>query len=140
MPNIIRRPDFAGGGITVEEKAAMDAHAKMWIARAMRTDPIEPDKITATIKGLYRTANLAEPIVVIAPSPLVMALSYGFAAAIWYLRNGDATLQATHQATYQAIHWATLQATLQATSQATEQATYQATLQATSQATSTGDS
>lgn len=61
MSKIVRRPDYAGGGITEAEKAAMDEHAKLWIARAMRTDPIEPDKITAAIGGLYAAAGLATP-------------------------------------------------------------------------------
>ena len=41
---IIRRKDFAGGGITAAEKAQMDAHAELWIKRVMRTDRIEPDR------------------------------------------------------------------------------------------------
>lgn len=54
---IIRRPDRAEGGITPEEKKAMDAHAEKWNAIAMRTDPIEPEKIIPAIKGLYDEQN-----------------------------------------------------------------------------------
>lgn len=72
---IIRRPDFAGGGLTEAERAAMAEHVKQWTARAFRTDPIEPDKITSAIHGMYRAAKLKEPRVVIVPSPLVMAIA-----------------------------------------------------------------
>ena len=89
---IIRRPDRAEGGITAEEKLRMDDHAKLWISRALRTEPIEPDKIVPAIKALYAAAGLKEPRVVIAPSPLVMAFAYGASAAIWHVRKtGSAT-------------------------------------------------
>ena len=84
---IIRRPDFAGGGITADEKARLDAHAELWISRAMRTSPIDPAAITPAIRGLYEVAGLKPPRVVIVPSPLVMALAGGFASAIWHTRK-----------------------------------------------------
>jgi hypothetical protein len=59
----------------------------MWIERAYRTDPIEPDKIVPAIEGLYHAAGLKRPRVVIAPSPLVMAFAYGAAATIWWQRK-----------------------------------------------------
>lgn len=73
---IIRRPDFAGGGITAEEKERMAEHTKLWIARAFRTSPIEPDKITPAIEGLYATAR-ALPDVVKALEGLLSALAMG---------------------------------------------------------------
>src|SRR5271157_6210291 len=84
MANIIRTPTKAHGGITPEEKQQMDDHAKLWISRAMRTDPIEPDKIIYAIERLYEVSGLKKPRVVIAPSPLVMAFACGASAAIWY--------------------------------------------------------
>jgi hypothetical protein len=135
---IIRTPTCAKGGITAEEKTALDKHAKLWISRAMRTDPIEPEKIVPAIEGIYAAAGLKKPRVVIVPSPLVMAFAYGASAAILYSRKqatDQATRQATRQATDQATWQATDQATRQATRQATERETWQATRQATDQAT-----
>jgi len=84
---IIRTKTKASGGITEHEKRLMEEHAKLWIARAMRTDPIEPGKIIPAIEGLYAAASLKKPRVVIVSSPLVMAYAYGAAAAIWYERK-----------------------------------------------------
>ena len=126
---IIRRPDRAEGGITTEEKARMDEHAKLWSARAKRTDPIEPDKIVPAIKGLYAAAKLKEPRVVIVPSPLVMAFAYGAATEIWRASN------ATDSATANATHDATRSATYDATRNATDSATYDATADAMANAT-----
>ena len=36
----------------------MAVHTKKWIDVAMRTDPIEPDKIIPAIEGLYAAAGL----------------------------------------------------------------------------------
>src|SRR5690349_7343589 len=104
MAKIVRRPDRVTGGITADEKRRMDEHAQIWIARAMRTTPIEHDKIVPAIKGIYAAANLKEPRVVVVPSPLVMAFAFGAASAIWYQRQGkkahrDPTLSATRSAT-----------------------------------------
>ena len=104
MNKIVRTPKRATGGITPEEKARLDEHTKVWIARAMRTEPIDPDKIGPAIKGIYAAAGLKEPRVVIAPSPLVMAFAYGAATAIWHGRGAtaSATRSATRSATYSA--------------------------------------
>lgn len=98
---IVRRPDFAGGGITDAERQAMAENVKLWTARAFRTDPIEPDKITGAIRGLYSAAHLKQPRIIIVPSPFVMALAGGFASAIWYSRKQgwNATSAATDAAT-----------------------------------------
>lgn len=82
---IVRRPDFAGGGITAEEKVQLDAHAQLWIGRVMRTKTIEPDKIIPAIIDLYKAGGIEEePRVVIVPSPLVAAIAGGFTAALLY--------------------------------------------------------
>lgn len=108
MAKIIHTKSEAKGGITQREKALMDEHAKLWISRAMRTAPIEPDKIIPAIEGIYAAANLKKPRVVIVPSPLVMAFAYGASAAIWYARkNPKSTYSATASATDSATRLAT---------------------------------
>jgi hypothetical protein len=37
---IVRTPDRVTGGVTAEEKQRLGEHAKLWIARALRTAPI----------------------------------------------------------------------------------------------------
>lgn len=131
MAKIIRTPTRAEGGITPEEKVAMDAIAQKWIGIAMRTDPIEPDKIVPAIHALYAAAGLKHPRVVIVPSPLVMAFAYGASAWIWYCRKNPVTDSATLSATASA----TASATDAATDFATASATYSATRSATASAT-----
>ena len=146
MSKIIRIPSKVTGGITPEEKIALDAHAQLWIKRALRTDPIEPDKIIPAIEGIYASAGLKKPRVVIVPSPLVMAFAYGASAAIWHDRRGagdklipittdSATYDATRKATDSATYIATDSATDIATRNATHNATYDATDTATDTAT-----
>ena len=141
MSKIIRTKTRVEGGITPEENALMEAHSKLWIERAFRTDPIEPDKIIPAIEGIYAAAGLKKPRVVIVPSPLVMAFAYGASAAIWHKRkNGgtatrNATNDATRNATYNATRNATRNATLDATDIATRNATLDATYNATDNAT-----
>ena len=116
---IVRTPMRAEGGVTPEEKRLMDEHAKMWIARAFRTDPIDPNKIVPAIEGLYAAAGLKRPRVVIAPSPLVMAFAYGASAAILYRKKIAATYDAASAATYAAASAAASAATYDATSAVT---------------------
>ena len=99
MAKIIRTPTRAEGGITPEEKVAMDAIAQKWIGIAMRTDPIEPDKIVPAVHALYAVAGLKQPRVVIVPSPLVMAFAYGASAWVWHCRKNPVTDFATEAAT-----------------------------------------
>ena len=128
MSKIVRRPDRAEGGITPAEREAMAEHVKLWIARAMRTAPIEPDKIVPAIEGLYAAAGLKKPRVVVVPSPLVMAFAYGASAAIWHARSTDAaTRAATDAATAAATDAATDATTRAATRAATDAATAAAT-------------
>lgn len=144
MTKIIRTPTAATGGITPVEKLAMDRITQEWIGIAMRTNPIEPDKIVPAIQALYRAAGKECPRVVIAPSPLVMAFAYGAAAAIWHRRKTcaatdaatDATTRdATDAATWAATWGATWDATMTATDAATRAATRAATDAATRDAT-----
>ncbi|MFG1399877.1 hypothetical protein, partial [Roseixanthobacter pseudopolyaromaticivorans] len=108
MAKIVRTSTKATGGVTPEELEKMRAHTEMWIKRAFRTDPIDPDKIIPAIKGLYAAAGLKEPRIVIAPSPLVMAFAYGASAAIWHNRGQrSATDSATGSATDSATDSAT---------------------------------
>jgi len=123
MTKILRTPTRAEGGITPEEKVKLDAIAEKWKKIALRTDPIDKEKIEPAIKALYKAAGLKEPRVVIVPSPFVGRLASGIAAAVWYLRkNGKsaATYAATDDATDDATYDATRDATDDATSGAKE--------------------
>jgi hypothetical protein len=157
QPGIIRRPDFAGGGITEEERERMAAHSALWIERAFRTEIADPHLIEMAIKGIYRAANRAEPRVVVVSSPLVMAMAGGIASQLWYLfennllgdksKRNAATRAATDDATYEAVYEAVYKATRAApddapddatrsvTYFATKAATYEATYKATKAAT-----
>ena len=53
MTEILRTPTRAEGGITAEEKAKMDLLVKKWTKIALRTKPINKEKITESIKKLY---------------------------------------------------------------------------------------
>ena len=133
---IVRRPDFAGGGITDAEHVEMAKLVAIWTARALRTEPIDHEAITRAIVALYAAAGLPAPRVVIVPSPLVMAVAGGFAAAIWHMRTTAARIAtATRAATGAAIAAATHDATRDATYAATDAATYTATRTATVVAT-----
>lgn len=103
---IVRRPDFAGGGLTEEECRRMAEHVALWTRRAFRTEPIDRDEITRAIIDLYAAAGLKAPHVVIVPSPLVMAVAGSFAAAIWYARKHGRALasRASRDATDDATH------------------------------------
>jgi len=134
MSKIVRTKTRAEGGVTAQELERMRTHASLWIKRAMRTDPIEPNKIIPAIEGIYAAAGLKKPRVIIVPSPLVMAFAYGASAAIWYFRK-NTKCDATHDATYDATDDATRDATYAATHDATYAATYAATYDATRDAT-----
>lgn len=117
---IIRRPDFAGGGLTDEEKKRMAQHTALWIQRAMRTEPADPVAIEAAIKGLYRVSGLAEPRVILVPSPFVMAMVGGIAATFYGTRAATDAAAATRDATWAATYTATDDATRAATRVATD--------------------
>ena len=84
---IVRKPDFVGGGITDDERIQLQAHTEQWINNALRTDHINAEQLIAAIKTLYRTAELADPRVIVVSSPLAMAMAGGYASAIWYMRK-----------------------------------------------------
>jgi hypothetical protein len=148
---IIRRPDFASGGITDEERERMTAHSALWIERAFRTEPADPAIIEEAIKGIYVAANLAEPRVIVVPSPFVMAMAGGIASFWWYLfenkllgkkrgASGDDLTFApfyddTFLTTYAAATYAAIYA---ATGNAAYGATYEATRTAVRAATEDG--
>ncbi|MGL6209137.1 MAG: hypothetical protein ACRC14_04825, partial [Paracoccaceae bacterium] len=132
---IFRSPTKATGGITEAEKSALALVSNEWIGIAMRTDPIDPEKITPAIHGIYAAARLKQPRVVVVSSPLVMAFAYGASAAIWHKSTRDATRDATEDATEDATRAATFAATDAATFAATDAATRDATRDATFAAT-----
>lgn len=134
---IIRRPDFAGGGLTDEERERMAQHTALWIQRAMRTESADPVAIEAAIKGLYRISGLAEPRVILVPSPFVMAMAGGIAATFYatIAATDDATRAATRNATDDATYDATWVATKDATRNVAWVATRAATRAATDAAT-----
>ena len=143
---IVRTPSKALGGVTKAEKILLKAHADKWIANAMRTDPVNHEALTASIKKLYAVGGLKEPIVVIVPSPIVMAFAGGFSAAILHSRKtGFGKLLATRSATDDATINATDSATRGVThdgaddaiKDATNVATYAATRFVTHDATDT---
>ena len=68
--------------------------ASAWIRRALRTTPIEPEVIVPAIEALYVRAGLAQPRVVVVPSPGVMAFAGAFAAKIWSKRATDPSYDA----------------------------------------------
>ena len=105
MPKIKRTPTRAEGGITPDEKKAIDAIVEKWTKIAYRTESIDKRKITIAIERLYETSGFHKPRVVIAPSPFVMALSYGLSYGVWRLRkNSDATRDATRDARHTMRH------------------------------------
>lgn len=86
----VRGPDYASGSLTPEEEAQMAEHVKLWTARALRTEPIEAEKIVPALQNLYRAADLKAVPVVITTSPMAMALAGGFAAGLWHcLENNE---------------------------------------------------
>lgn len=160
MYKLVRTPDRAEGGITAEEKTAMAAHTQLWIKRAMRTEPIDRSKIETTIHDLYKCCGLKPPIVVIVPSPRVMAFAGGFSAGIWWLRkNGytsapdapyvpyapyadravdnvsSAIYEAAYETTYASTHFATYAPTYASTHGAMDAATRAVADDATYEAT-----
>ena len=120
---IIRRPDRVEGGVTDAERLALAEHAQLWIARAFRTAPIEPDKIEPAIRGLYAAANRRAPRVVVVPSPLVMAIAGTIAAEWWRIRDSavdSAVRSATASATASAVRSATASAVRSAVASAVD--------------------
>jgi hypothetical protein len=130
----------------------MAAHSALWIQRAFRTEPANAAILEEAIKGIYRAAKLAEPRVILVPSPLVMVMAGGIASVWWYLfknkllgerrrgvRLNDATLDEILDGDYDVIletclNTKTDHATRAATDYATRAATNRATHAAISDA------
>ncbi len=133
---IKRTPTRAEGGITDEERAQMDEVAREWIDIALRTEPADPAEAQRSIVALYAAADLPEPVVVLAASPLSMVYAYFEIHALTGIVEADvATRRATHEATVDATHAATVAATRRAMDDATAEATFDATFEATFEAT-----
>ena len=65
---IVRTPTQALGGVTPAESEALKAHAAKWIANAMSTEPVSPERLVPAIKALYAATGLKEPrIVIVSP-------------------------------------------------------------------------
>lgn len=114
----------ATGGLSDEERLALNRHHQLWAQRANRTTPIERETITAAIKSLYSIAGLAEPLVVIVSSPAVMAFAGTFASAVWekrktkpdFLVQDNPSARSTLDRAHNQIAVATVNATIAATS------------------------
>jgi len=85
--NIVRTPTKASGGITEEEKVLLKEHTDKWIKMILRTTLTDFTKLKPAIEGLYAAADLANPIVVLAKSPIQMVFMYGAAAALLSKKN-----------------------------------------------------
>jgi hypothetical protein len=121
---------------TPEVNAKLKAHADKWIKHALSTEPADFEKIKRGVEGCYAAANLKKPRVILVPSPLVMAIAYGCASGIWWMRkNPKQAYVATSAATYDAARYATRGTTSDATDAATYDATRAATYAATDAAT-----
>ena len=133
---IVRTPTRLEGGLTDEERARMEIHAKRWIEVAYQTGRTDRQKLVKAIEGLYWAAELKKPAVEIVPSPKVMVERFATFDAT-YAATRNATYGATSTTTYNATNVATLVATRAATFNATYNATYDATHAATKNATNT---
>lgn len=87
-PKIIRTPTKLAGGITPEEKVRLEAHAKKWIANALSTAPADPVPVDHFHRLLYKVADLKAPkLVLLVPSPRIMAFAASCTAAVEYARQ-----------------------------------------------------
>jgi hypothetical protein len=82
--------EYAGNyALTDELRAQLQPWARCWIGNAMSTKPMdEKDRraMRLAVRGLYEAAGLTPPPdhrIVFVPSPIVLRLAGGFAAAIW---------------------------------------------------------
>ncbi len=73
--------------VTPELLSALESHAAGWIANALSTEPVAPERLVPAVHALYAAAGLKQPRVAIVSSPLAMAFAAGFAAAIWWARK-----------------------------------------------------
>ena len=54
MNAIVRTPTRVAGGLTTAEQEALKSHTAKWIANAMSTDPVSPERLVPAIKALYK--------------------------------------------------------------------------------------
>ncbi len=73
--HLLRRTDFAGGGITLAESEKLKVFLDKWSQKAQRTAPINKTDLTSAIEHLYHSFNLKKPKIVIAASPLEMIVA-----------------------------------------------------------------
>jgi hypothetical protein len=85
---VVRTPTRAEGGITDVERVALDALVKLWISRAMRTDPIEPVKIVSAIEGIYAAAGLKKPTKLVHLRDYDTHLPIGLDPGMYVFRTG----------------------------------------------------
>jgi hypothetical protein len=93
-PKIVRTKTKATGGVTPDELAQMRLLTEQWIAYAFQTGRVNRPALIEAIKGLYRVCDLAEPVVVVVPSPYVMVLA-GSVAALLHTRTPTTNVAAT---------------------------------------------
>jgi len=128
--------------LTEQDYENLKKHTEKWIEHTRSTERCDRDRVISGIRGLYESAGLSEPKVVIVDSPLQMALVYG-TAALWWYRQGQessksmprpSTRDAVHDTTLEAVHDATLRAVNDATGEAVHNATHEAVHNATLEA------
>ena len=104
--------------LTPDHRAQLKLWADRWIANAMSTAPMtDEDKrlCEIAVNGMYDVAKMARPKhIVFVPSPFVLRVAGGLAAAAWY-RSRNPTDAATDAATSAATWDATEAATSAAT-------------------------
>jgi hypothetical protein len=88
---IVRTKTKATGGVTDAEMVQLKEVAQYWIKNALRTDRVNPAKLNAAVKKLYEVSKLAEPLVIIVPSPLVMALAGAVSSVFLEMAKGGKT-------------------------------------------------
>lgn len=83
MPDIVREPQRALGGITPDEAERLERYGRGIVERALGTCPVNRDEAVAAIKAVYAAAGFKkQPVVVVAPSPLVMHHAFAAAATV----------------------------------------------------------
>ena len=119
--------------MTDAARAALTDWNRRWQELILSTKPIDVEKASDAVKGMYAAAKLDEPLVVRCLSPIQGAIVWAWASAYWSVMTKAKA--ATHAATRAATHAATRAATYAATDAATRAATHAATDAATDAAT-----
>ena len=125
--------------MTDAARAALTDWNRRWQELILSTKPIDVEKASDAVKGMYAAAKLDEPLVVRCLSPIQGAIVWAWASAYWSVMTKAkaathaATDAATHAATYAATRAATYAATDAATDAATRAATHAATRRSSDQ-------